>query len=226
MDFRTFVRTLTAHWKLFLGALLACLAGAAALTMLQTKLYQSSATVLISFSGETDLGQVYQGTQATQERLSSYAAIAGGHAAAQRAVTQFHLPITPDALASETHVEYTPKSTLFTISVRDTDPNRAAALAKAMADTFTATVGTLGADPKAAAAPAPAGPPPVPPPPPQAPTDADGQPMTQASGETTPPADPQAVPPQTLPPAPPQQSPTVPMAKATVVEQPGVPDSP
>ena len=127
MDFRTFVRTLTAHWKLFLGALLACLAGAAALTMLQTKLYQSSATVLISFSGETDLGQVYQGTQAAQERLSSYAAIAGGHAAAQRAVTQFHLPITPDALASETHVEYTPKSTLFTVSVRDTDPNRAAA---------------------------------------------------------------------------------------------------
>lgn len=223
MDFRTFIRTLTAHWKLFVGALLACLAGAAALTVLQTKLYESSATVLISFSGETDLAQVYQGTQAAQERLSSYAAIAGGHAAAQRAVTQFHLPITPDALASETHVEYTPKSTMFTISVRDTNPNRAAALAKAMADTFTATVGTLGTEPKA---PAPTAGPPPPPPSPQAPppTDADGQPTTQSNGETTPPpADPQTVP---TPVAPPPPSPTVPIAKATVVEQPGVPDSP
>src|ERR1700753_3958098 len=153
MDFRTFVRTLTAHWKLFLGALLACLLGAAAVTAFQTKSYQSSATVLISFSGETDLNEVFQGTQAVQERLSSYAAIAGGHAVAERAVKQFHLPVSADTLAGQTHVEYTPKSTLFTITVTDTDPHRAATLTKAMADEFVLMVGTLGSDlrPKAPA---------------------------------------------------------------------------
>jgi capsular exopolysaccharide synthesis family protein len=222
MDFRTFVRTLTTHWKLFVGALLACLAGAAAITALQTKHYQSSATVLISFSGETNLGDVYQGTQAAQERMSSYAAIAGGHALAARAVNQFHLPISADALASQTSVSYTPKSTLFTISVSDTDPHRAAALTKAMAETFTGVIGTLGADPKAPAAP-PTGSPPAPPPqvPPQ---DTDGQPTTQPeSVQTTAPTEPQAVPAQTPPPQPPQ---TMPVARATVVEQPGVPDTP
>jgi uncharacterized protein involved in exopolysaccharide biosynthesis len=99
VDFRTFARTLASHWLLLVGALLACLVGAAAVTAFQTKSYQSSATVLISFSGETDLTQVFQGTQAAQERLSSYAAVAGGHAVAERAVKQLHLPISADDVA-------------------------------------------------------------------------------------------------------------------------------
>jgi capsular polysaccharide biosynthesis protein len=126
VDSRTFGRTLASHWKLVIGALLACLVGAAAVTAFQTKSYQSS-TVLISFSGETDLTQVFQGTQAAQERLSSYAAVAGGHAVAERAVKQLHLSISADDVASRTQVTFTPKSTLFTITVTDTDPKRAAA---------------------------------------------------------------------------------------------------
>jgi capsular exopolysaccharide synthesis family protein len=232
MDFRTFVRTLAAHWKLFVGALLACLAGAAAVTAFQTKSYQSSATVLISFSGETDLAQVYQGTQAAQERLSSYAAIAGGHAVAERAVKQFHLPIGAAALASATHVEYTPKSTLFTISVTDTDPNRAAALAKAMADTFTGVVGTLGVNPKDPVALVNSSPPQAPPAqttPPQAPAaqDTDGQPAGEATPSAEPTVTPQPTQPTASPTAPPQPpAPNMPIARATIVEQPGVPDNP
>ncbi|OBA84211.1 chain-length determining protein [Mycobacterium sp. 1164966.3] len=215
MDFRTFARTLASHWLLLVGALLACLVGAAAVTVFQTKSYQSSATVLISFSGETDLTQVFQGTQAAQERLSSYAAVAGGHAVAERAVKQLHLPISADDVASRTQVTFTPKSTLFTITVTDTDPTRAAALAQAMADQFTAIVGTLGGNPKS---------PPAPAAPPQTlqPASPDGQP-TAAPGETTtvpvptPAADPQ-------PTTPPTQQP--PIARATVVERAGVPDRP
>jgi capsular exopolysaccharide synthesis family protein len=226
MDFRTFVRTLTAHWKLFAGALLACLLGAAAVTAFQTKSYQSSATVLISFSGETDLNEVFQGTQAVQERLSSYAAIAGGHAVAERAVKQFHLPVTADALASETHVEYTPKSTLFTITVTDTDPQRTATLTKAMADEFVLMVGTLGSDLR-----------------PKAPAETSTVVSTTASPGVPPPSvgpSGEPLPPQeTIQPTPtPTASATVepqptgqpasnlPIVKASVVEQPGVPETP
>lgn len=220
MDFRTFVRTLIQHWKLFVGALLACLAGAAAITAFQTKSYESSATVLISFTGETDLMQVYQGTQAAQERLSSYAAIAGGHAVAERAVAQFRLPVTPDALANQTKVAFTPKSTLFTITVTDTDPQRAATLAKAVADEFAVMVGTLGADPKAPAA-RPAS---TPAPTSAAPPAVEGeQPTTQplASETTMSPPEPPAVVPQ------PSQTPAaLPTARATIIEQPGVADGP
>ncbi|MDP7725272.1 polysaccharide biosynthesis tyrosine autokinase [Mycobacterium sp. TY814] len=219
MDFRTFVRTLLLHWKLFLGAVLACLAGAAAITAFQTKSYESSATVLISFSGETDLMQVYQGTQAAQERLSSYAAIAGGHAVAEKAVTQFHLPVSADQLANQTKVAFTPKTTLFTITVTDTDPQRAATLAKGVADEFTIMVGSLGATPKAPAAPTTT--PTTTPSVAAAPVSDGEQPTSQPSETpvaTSTPTDPAA--------QAPASGTQPPVARATVVEQPGVPDKP
>jgi capsular exopolysaccharide synthesis family protein len=147
MDFRTFVRTLVLHWKLVAGALLACLAGAAALTALQTKYYQSSATILFSFSGVTSATDLNNATQASEKLLSSYATIASGPAVAQRAVDELHGPMSAGALAGETRVAFTPDSELFTITVTDTDPNRVAALAGAMADQFAAIVPTLGTDP-------------------------------------------------------------------------------
>lgn len=219
MDFRTFVRTLLLHWKLFLGAVLACLAGAAAITAFQTKSYESSATVLISFSGETNLMQVYQGTQAAQERLSSYAAIAGGHAVAEKAVTQFHLPVSADQLANQTKVAFTPKTTLFTITVTDTDPQRAATLAKGVADEFTIMVGSLGATPKAPAAPTTT--PTTTPSVAAAPVSDGEQPTSQPSETpvaTSTPTDPAA--------QAPSSGTQPPVARATVVEQPGVPDKP
>lgn len=144
MDFRTFVRIVGAHWKLAAGAFLACLVGAVVVTALQTKHYQSSATILISFSGATDLTELYNGTLTAQERLSSYAQIAGGRTVAERAISQLQVPMSPDVLVSQTQVKYTAKSMLFTIAVRDTDPVRAAALAGAMADQFAVMVPTLG----------------------------------------------------------------------------------
>lgn len=148
MDFRTFVRILVTHWKLAVTAMLACTVGAAFVTAVQTKHYQSSVTVLISFAGATDLNELYSGTMAAQERLSSYAQIAGGHAVAERAISQLQVPISADDLLSQTQVKYTAKSMLFTISVKDTDPARAAALAGAMADQFDAIVPTLGMGPR------------------------------------------------------------------------------
>lgn len=147
MDFRTFVQTLLARWKLVVGALLACLVGAAAVTLFQNKAYQSSATILLSISGATDVTDVYWGGQAAQDRLSTYAEIAGERAVAERAVSQFQLPISPEALMSQTQVKFTPKSMLFALTVTDTDPKRAALLAAAMADSFAALVPTLDSNP-------------------------------------------------------------------------------
>lgn len=207
MDFRTFTRILLAHWKLALGALLACTIGAAAVTAAQTKHYQSSATLLISFPGATDLTELYNGTLTAQERLSSYAQIAGSRTVAQRAVAQLQVPLSADDLASETQVKYTAKSMLFTISVRDTDPARAAALAGAMADQFAALVPTLGASagPNGRGAPATAGPSAGP-----RPDEGEPTPAVVAQPTDTPGA--------------PATGKPLPVARAKVVEPPRVPD--
>lgn len=210
MDFRTFVRTLGRHWKIVTSAMLTCLIGAGVVTAFQTKSYQASTTILVSFTGEQNLNEVYSGTQAAQQRLSSYAVIAAGHTVAQRAVDQLHVPISADALVDATKVAYTPQSMLFTLTVEDTNPERAAALAGAMADQFTAMVPTLGTTPRPpgssvtplplAAAPAP-----------------DGQGIVPVANET-PALDQQ--PPNT------SVQPPLPLAMATVVERSGVPSYP
>ena len=197
MDFRTFVQTLATRWKLVVGAVLACLLGAGALTALQTKYYQASATILFSFDGVTSLTDLYNATEASQKLLGSYASIARGYAVAQHAVDQLHVPMSAGALAGETRVSFTPDSNLFTITVTDTDPNRVAALAGAMADQFAALVPTLGTDPARPTAPAP---------------------TTKTTGPTI------------FGPA--QTSTTTgssifqPIARATVVERPGIPSAP
>jgi Mrp family chromosome partitioning ATPase len=212
MDFRTFIATIVASWKLVVGALLACLIGAGFLTTMQTKSYQSSATILISFSGAKNLSEEWYGTEAVQERLASYAQVAGSRMVAERAVRQLHVSTSPDALVSQTHVTFAPKSTLLTVSVMDTDPTRVAALAGAMADQFAAMVPTLGAGPRSTRRPA-AGSDEttdIPQAPPQTQLEAAQHSSTGPSTISAPPSD---------------QS-SLPMAIATVIERPGVPQIP
>ena len=215
MDFRTFVQTLIRHWRIFAAALVACLLGAGAVTFFQNKAYESSATLMISISGETDLVELFHGTQAAQDRLSTYAAIAGGPAVAERAVTQLKVPISAGALASHTRVAFTPKSALFTLTVTDSDPKQAAALAGAMADQFAAMVPTLGANPTRPGNRAPA------PPRPHADGQQDPQAMQLESASESPVQDSQAAPPPTA-----SDTAKLPVARATVMGRPGVPTYP
>ncbi|MCG5433886.1 AAA family ATPase [Mycobacterium sp. MYCO198283] len=140
MDFRTFVRIVAARWRVAVLALVVCLLGAGAVTVLQTKTYEASATILMSFSGTTTVNEAFEATQVSQQRLSSYADIAGGRTVAQRAIDQLGLPLSVDELMKKTTVSYAPDSTVFTLTVADSDPERVAMLASAMANQFTALV--------------------------------------------------------------------------------------
>ncbi len=144
MDFRTFIRIVATRWKVAVPAFLACVIGAGFLTLVQTKSYQSSATVLVSFSGLTNVYDVENASMASQQRLSSYVQVAGGRLVAQRAIDQLHIPMKADELVSNTKVAYTPESTVFQLTVTDTDPQRVAALTDALANQFVAVVPTLG----------------------------------------------------------------------------------
>ncbi|MCT7660164.1 polysaccharide biosynthesis tyrosine autokinase [Mycobacterium deserti] len=136
MDLRTFASIIKTRWRIVIAAIVACLVGAVAVTVLQTKTYEASAKVLVSFPGVTSINDAYAATQAAQQRLSSYAEIAGGRTVAARALDELKAPLTADDLVKSTEVSYTPESMLFRLSVTDSDPQRAAALATAMADQF------------------------------------------------------------------------------------------
>lgn len=234
MDFRTFTQVLRLHWKLVTAALLACLLGSVAITVVQNRRYQAAATILVSFSGQTDLNSVYQATMATQERLSSYAVIAAGQMIAERALKELHDPMSPDRLVSQTEVTYTPKSLLLTVSVTaDVEPRRVAALAGAIADQFVAILPTLGLGPQQNNRSAPTVHPlaqELPAPRADDPTSSDagssGQPpeaapLSDPAGAQSPAGGEEASPAQVT-----AWQPPLPIATATVVERPGVPETP
>ncbi len=215
LDFRTFVRILLTRWKIAVPAVLACLVGAGFITAVQAKAYQSSATILMSFSGQTTLLDVENAALASQQRLSSYTQIAGGPMVAQRAIDQLHIKMSAAELVNNTKVVFTTDSTMFQLSVTDTDPKRAAALAAAMADQFAAVLPTLGvgARPGAlVATPVPAAPPPV----------TEGE-VKLASGPVPITGDP---PPRTGEPSAAPTSPPLALATATVVDRPTVASQP
>jgi capsular exopolysaccharide synthesis family protein len=138
LDFRTFVRIIASRWKIILAATVASLAAAVAITAVQTKTYQASATILVSFVRPTNVSDAYNAAYASQLRLSSYADIAGGRSVAQRAITQLGAPLAADDLVANTSVTYKPESTLFRLTVDNPDPHMAADLATAMAHQFAA----------------------------------------------------------------------------------------
>jgi capsular polysaccharide biosynthesis protein len=116
VDVRTLVEIIRARWKIVIAAIAACLLGAMAITALQTKNYQSSATVLMSFSGATSISEFFEATQTSEQRQSSYAEIAGGRTVAQRAIKQLGLPMSADELVKKTKITYTPESLLFRVT--------------------------------------------------------------------------------------------------------------
>jgi capsular exopolysaccharide synthesis family protein len=136
MDFRAFVQIIAVRWKIVVAAVLLGVVGATAITALQSKGYEASATVLMSVSGASTVAEVYEATQTSQQRMSSYAELAGSPTVAQKAIDSLHVPMTADELVRQTKVGYTPNSLMFNITVTDANPDRVAALAGAMADQF------------------------------------------------------------------------------------------
>lgn len=137
MDFRSFVKIILARWKIVIAAILVCLVGAGVATALQPTKYESTATVLMSFSGVNSMDDAFKAVQTSGLRMTTYAEIAGGRSVAQQAIDKLGIPMSVDALVGETKVVFQPDSSSFQLSVVDSDAGRAASLAGAMADQFT-----------------------------------------------------------------------------------------
>ena len=139
MDFRTFARIITFRWKIVVAAILACLVGAATITALQPKTYQASATILMTLSGAES---VTESTRPPRYRSSGCRRTPRSREVALRRtwIGQLNLAMTADQLVDHTKVTYTPESLMFQITVSDSDRQRVAALAGAVADQFAAYV--------------------------------------------------------------------------------------
>jgi capsular exopolysaccharide synthesis family protein len=138
------LRIVGERWRVVLVCLLLGLAGAAAALAVIPREYSASVTLYVSLQGRADSSDAaYQASQLAKDRVVSYAPLMRDERITQAVVNQLKLPMTADQLASHLTVTIQPDTVVMTESVTDTSPERAAAIANAVAQQFVALVQQL-----------------------------------------------------------------------------------
>jgi capsular exopolysaccharide synthesis family protein len=104
---------------------------------LQATIYEARATLIVGQS-LTGVNPGYDQLLASQRLSATYATVATTRPIVQSAIEQLGLSVTADQLIGSVQAAATPDSALLTITARDGDPARAAALANAIADRLVA----------------------------------------------------------------------------------------
>jgi non-specific protein-tyrosine kinase len=125
-------------WFLLIGVsvLLAGLAGFA-VSMVLPKVYEAKTTMLVGqalSSVNPDFGEL----QVSQLLAPTYAAMAETRPILDNVIGKLGLSETPDTLATRIHVDTPLGTSILTVTAQDGDPNRAAAIANAVASALIA----------------------------------------------------------------------------------------
>ena len=142
MEFKDYVRIMLAHWVGVVLLVLAGVAGAAAYNVTQPKVYEASATGIVSNGKAENTGDASVGDGLARTKVTSYAAIATSSNTAQQVLDDIQANgadpayaklqgLNPSGLTAKISVSQPLDTALITIHARDTDPARAAALANA-----------------------------------------------------------------------------------------------
>ncbi len=145
MDLHDYVRIMRRNWILILVLLIAGIAGGSGYAALQHPKYQASTQLYVSVRTEgAATGDLVQGQTFARQMVTSYADIVGTALILDPVIQKLHLDTTSAQLASQV-VATTPLNTvLINISVVDTDAERSAKIANAVAKSFTDAIqGTL-----------------------------------------------------------------------------------
>ena len=132
MDLRRLISTVRPWLPLMLVA--ALLAGGAAFIVsnLQQKVYEARATLIVG-QALSAANPDYTQLLVAQSLSATYAAIATTRPIMQSLIDELSLDASPGGLASRVRVDAPADSTLLMITAQDTDPDRAAAIANALA---------------------------------------------------------------------------------------------
>lgn len=117
---------------------------AAAITFTTTPLYESQAQIFVSTPASSlDISALAQGSSFSQQRVKSYAQIINSPKTLEPVIKRLGLKIDATTLSSMVTASAPMDTVLISLTVTDTNPQRAAAIANAVADQFRVTVGEL-----------------------------------------------------------------------------------
>ena len=138
MELRDVLAALRAGWWLPLIGLVVGAAAALAASLLQTPQYTSSTQLFVSTSGASTTSDLSQGSQFSEQRVTSYAQLIAGRNMAARVVQRLGLATSPGALADEITATAVTDTVLINVDVTDPSARRAQRIAAAVGAEFTA----------------------------------------------------------------------------------------
>lgn len=132
MDLRRQLTIVRAHWRLIVACALLAGVAAFAVSSILPKSYHSEATLIVG-QGLTSTDPNYNELLASQQLTQTYVSVATQRKQLEGVIAKLRLATTPEDLAKTVNAQAAATSTLITISADDPDPQRAAAVANALA---------------------------------------------------------------------------------------------
>jgi capsular exopolysaccharide synthesis family protein len=137
------VRTLRRAWWLTALGLL-CGAGLSlAVAVLQTPLYSSHTQLFVSTNASGSASESINGSYFSQDRVASYTELLSGQELAGRVVRELDLELSPSEVSSRISARELASTVLIDVTVTDTSPERAQAIAEAVGREFPKLVDEL-----------------------------------------------------------------------------------
>lgn len=141
MELRDYIRILQKNWIAILALLLVGLAGGWAYALLQAPKYVTSTQLYVSVRTEgAATGDLVQGTTFARQMVTSYVDTIGTALVLDPVIEELQLDTTARSLAGQISASTPLNTVMINISVTDTDPKRAAAIANQTAISFTDAV--------------------------------------------------------------------------------------
>ena len=137
MTLQDYLRVLRKGWVLIVVGLLLGVAVGSALAIVATPQYQSQTRIFVSVQTDSSSpGELIQGNSYAQQKVSSYVAVVSSPAVLDPVIEQLGLDTTAASLESKISAAATSGTTIISIIATDPDPQVAANIANATADSF------------------------------------------------------------------------------------------
>ncbi|CAL9677871.1 hypothetical protein SUDANB105_08182 (plasmid) [Streptomyces sp. enrichment culture] len=143
MDLHGFLKALARRRPTVVACLALAIGAALASTLLSTPVYEARTQLFVATRTSEDTTQLNQGQSFSQARVQSYASIVNTRQVTEQVVRALQLQTTPEELASRITARAPLNTVLIDIFVRDTEPERAARIANAVAKRFSTVVERL-----------------------------------------------------------------------------------
>jgi capsular exopolysaccharide synthesis family protein len=131
-----------AWWLPLAGLLIGGLVGLG-ISLAQTPQYTSQTQLFVTTTDQANTSEVFQGSQFSQQRVTSYAELIAGEELAGRVIDRLGLSLTPKQVSQQISATAVAGTVLIDVAVTDSSPERARRIAVAIGDEFISLIRQL-----------------------------------------------------------------------------------